>query len=253
MYLVQEPYDIHSACCDRLKKEPFSLYEKETKLSPIMGTMASESKRRENKYIQMGGCNVFHENGGGNSMPLSIWLEQDIWDCIEKYKIPIAEIYKKGANRTGCMFCGYGCQFPDDNSAMGWIAKETFETIHNYIDVKNKILCKGAVSATIGEELIIPINMRDGSLICRGKGNPDWLNSAPHGAGRLMSRSKAKEVLSMDDYQKQMSGIYSTSICNSTIDEAPMAYKPIDEIIECIEPTVEIVSKIVPIYNFKAK
>lgn len=115
MYLVQEPYNIHSACCDKLKKEPFALYEKETKLSPIMGTMASESKRRENKYIQMGGCNVFHEKGGGKSMPLSIWLEQDVWDCIEKYNIPIAEIYKKGAKRTGCMFCGYGCQFPDDN------------------------------------------------------------------------------------------------------------------------------------------
>ena len=115
LYLVQEPYDIHSACCDKLKKEPFALYEKETKLSPVMGTMASESKRRENKYIQIGGCNIFHEKGGGKSMPLSIWLEQDVWDCIEKYKIPIAEIYKKGARRTGCMFCGYGCQFPDDN------------------------------------------------------------------------------------------------------------------------------------------
>lgn len=115
LYLVQEQYDIHSACCDKLKKQPFALYKKETKESPIMGTMASESKRRENKYIQMGSCNVFHEKGGGKSMPLSIWLEQDIWDCIEKYNIPIAEIYKKGANRTGCMFCGYGCQFKNDN------------------------------------------------------------------------------------------------------------------------------------------
>ena len=115
LYLVQEPYDIHSACCDKLKKEPFAIYEKETRLSPIVGTMASESKRRENKYIQMGGCNVFHEKGGGKSLPLSIWLEQDVWDCIEKYKIPVAEIYNKGANRTGCQFCGYGCQFPDDN------------------------------------------------------------------------------------------------------------------------------------------
>ena len=138
-------------------------------------------------------------------------------------------------------------------NAMGWRVKESFETIHNYIDVKNKILRKGAVSANLGEELIIPINMRDGSLICRGKGNPDWLNSAPHGAGRLMSRSKAKEVLSMDDYQKQMSGIYSTSICNSTLDEAPMAYKPIEEIVECIEPTADIITQIRPIYNFKAK
>lgn len=138
-------------------------------------------------------------------------------------------------------------------NAIGWRVKESFETIHNYIDVKNKILRKGAVSANLGEELIIPINMRDGSLICRGKGNADWLNSAPHGAGRLMSRSKAKEMLSMDEYNKEMRGIYTTSICNSTIDEAPMAYKPIEEIVECIEPTVDIITQIRPIYNFKAK
>ena len=138
-------------------------------------------------------------------------------------------------------------------NAMGWRVKESFETIHNYIDVKNKILRKGAVSANLGEELIIPINMRDGSLICRGKGNPDWLNSAPHGAGRLMSRSKAKEVLSMDEYSKEMNGIYTTSVCDSTLDEAPMAYKPIEEIIECIEPTVDIITQIRPVYNFKAK
>lgn len=138
-------------------------------------------------------------------------------------------------------------------NAMGWRVKESFETIHNYIDVKNKILRKGAVSANLGEELIIPINMRDGSLVCRGKGNPDWLNSAPHGAGRLMSRSKAKEILSMDEYNKEMRGIYSTSVCNSTIDEAPMAYKPIEEIVECIEPTVDIITQIRPVYNFKAK
>jgi RNA-splicing ligase RtcB len=95
--------------------------------------------------------------------------------------------------------------------------------------------------------------MRDGSLICRGKGNPDWLNSAPHGAGRLMSRSKAKEILSMDEYNKEMRGIYTTSVCNSTIDEAPMAYKPIEEIVECVEPTVDIITQIRPVYNFKAK
>lgn len=138
-------------------------------------------------------------------------------------------------------------------NAMGWRVKESFETIHNYIDVKNKILRKGAVSANLGEELIIPINMRDGSLICRGKGNADWLNSAPHGAGRLMSRSKAKEFLSMDEYSNEMNGIYTTSVCDSTLDEAPMAYKPIEEIIECIEPTVDIITHIRPIYNFKAK
>lgn len=136
---------------------------------------------------------------------------------------------------------------------MGWRIKKHFETIHNYVDIKNKILRKGAVSAQLNEELIIPINMRDGSLICVGKGNKDWLCSAPHGAGRIMSRSKAKEILSIEDYQKEMNGIYTTSVCDSTIDEAPMAYKPIEEIIECIQPTVDIIKQIHPVYNFKAK
>ena len=136
---------------------------------------------------------------------------------------------------------------------MGLRIIDKFETIHNYVDVKNGIVRKGAVKADTGEMLIIPINMRDGSLICQGKGNEDWLNSAPHGAGRLLSRSKAKELLDMEDFKASMEGIYTTSVCQSTIDEAPMVYKPMDEIIECIEPTVDIVDIIKPIYNFKAK
>ena len=128
-----------------------------------------------------------------------------------------------------------------------------FETLHNYIDMNEMILRKGAVSAKLGERLIIPMNMRDGSLICIGKGNEDWNYSAPHGAGRLMSRKKAKEILSMDDYINQMKDISSTSICESTIDEAPMAYKPMEEIIGCIKDTVDIEKIIKPIYNFKAK
>lgn len=139
------------------------------------------------------------------------------------------------------------------SEAMGWRIRDVFETIHNYIDLREYILRKGAVSACSGERLIIPINMRDGSLICKGKGNADWLCSAPHGAGRLMSRKQAKELLSMDEFTRTMSGVYSTSVCESTIDEAPMAYKPMQEIIECIEPTVEIIDIIRPIYNFKAK
>lgn len=134
-----------------------------------------------------------------------------------------------------------------------WDTMSCFETIHNYIEPHTNILRKGAVSAKLGEKLIIPINMRDGSLICAGKGNADWLQSAPHGAGRLMSRKKAKEILTMDEYNKQMRYIYSTSICEGTLDEAPMAYKPIDEIVECIQPTVAILEQIKPIYNFKAK
>lgn len=128
-----------------------------------------------------------------------------------------------------------------------------FETLHNYIDTSSMILRKGAVSAQKGERLIIPMNMRDGSLICIGKGNSDWNYSAPHGAGRLMSRRKAIDTLSMEEYRKEMQGIASSSVCESTIDESPMAYKPTEEIIECIKDTVDIEKIIKPIYNFKAK
>lgn len=126
------------------------------------------------------------------------------------------------------------------------------ETIHNYIDIENMILRKGAVSAQKGEKLIIPMNMRDGSLICVGKGNPDWNYSAPHGAGRLMSRAKAKENISMQDFKQSMSDVYTTSVCEETLDEAPQAYKSADEIMSLIGDTVEIVDVVKPIYNFKA-
>ncbi len=129
---------------------------------------------------------------------------------------------------------------------------EQFTTIHNYIDTENMILRKGAVSAAEGEKLIIPINMRDGSLICRGKGNPEWNCSAPHGAGRLMSRSDAKQSFTVSEFKKQMKGIYSTSIGSGTLDECPMAYKNIDDIVGNVGDTVEILEVIKPIYNFKA-
>ena len=129
---------------------------------------------------------------------------------------------------------------------------EQFQTIHNYIDLDNMILRKGSISAQDGEKVIIPMNMRDGSLICIGKGNSDWNYSAPHGAGRLMSRNQAKESISMKDFRDSMSNVFSTSVCNSTIDEAPQAYKPMDEIVENIRDTVEIIDVIKPVYNFKA-
>ena len=135
---------------------------------------------------------------------------------------------------------------------MGWKELDRFETIHNYIDTKNMILRKGSISAQAGEKVIIPMNMRDGSLICIGKGNADWNYSAPHGAGRLMSRNKAKSAISLTDFEKSMKGIYSTTVSRSTIDESPMAYKNMDEIVRCVEPTVDIVDIIKPLYNFKA-
>lgn len=134
----------------------------------------------------------------------------------------------------------------------GLKAIDSFQTIHNYIDVKEMILRKGAVSAKAGEKLLIPINMRDGSLICIGKGNPEWNYSAPHGAGRIMSRSDAAKTLSLDEFEDQMEGIYTTTVNIRTLDESPMAYKDMKDIVENIEPTAEIVKVIKPIYNFKA-
>lgn len=136
--------------------------------------------------------------------------------------------------------------------ALGIKEVESFTTLHNYIDTDNMILRKGSVSAQAGETLIIPINMRDGSLICVGKGNPDWNFSAPHGAGRLMSRSKARELLSLDEFRETMSGIYTTSVGRDTIDEAPMAYKSLEDIVDNIHDTVDIVDIVKPVYNFKA-
>lgn len=129
---------------------------------------------------------------------------------------------------------------------------EEFSTIHNYIDLKNRVLRKGAVSAQKGERLIIPMNMRDGSLICTGKGNADWNFSAPHGAGRLYKRSESKERFTVEEYKAAMTGIYSTSIGHSTLDESPMAYKTMDSILDKITPTVKVEKIIKPIYNFKA-
>lgn len=130
--------------------------------------------------------------------------------------------------------------------------EEQFTTVHNYIDTDAMILRKGAVSARKNEKLLIPINMRDGSLICTGKGNDDWNQSAPHGAGRLMSRSEAKESFTVSEFKKQMSGIYTTSVNKDTLDECPMAYKELKDIVNNIGDTVEVDKIIKPIYNFKA-
>jgi RNA-splicing ligase RtcB len=129
---------------------------------------------------------------------------------------------------------------------------EQFTTTHNYVDIDSMILRKGAISARKDERVLIPLNMRDGSLICIGKGNPDWNYSAPHGAGRIMSRSEAKASVTLTEFEKSMKGIYSTSVNKNTIDESPFAYKAADEITENISDTAEIVKRIKPLYNFKA-
>lgn len=135
---------------------------------------------------------------------------------------------------------------------LGLDVEDRFTTIHNYIDLEAKILRKGAVSARAGERLLIPINMRDGSLICVGKGNDDWNQSAPHGAGRLMSRAQAKRVFTVEAFRQSMAGIYTTTADQSTLDECPMAYKPIEAILDNIAPTADIVARLRPLYNFKA-
>ena len=128
-----------------------------------------------------------------------------------------------------------------------------FHTIHNYISFEDNIVRKGAISAKLGEKVLIPMNMKDGCIIGIGKGNEDWNKSAPHGAGRIMSRIKAKQTLNVDDFKEEMKGIYSTSVCKETLDEAPFVYKSMKEIVDNIKDTVDIVEIIKPIYNFKAK
>lgn len=129
---------------------------------------------------------------------------------------------------------------------------EAFHTIHNYIDTGEMILRKGAIAAHQGEKVLIPINMRDGSIIALGKGNPEWNDSAPHGAGRVMSRSKAKEAIHLEEYKEAMKGIYTTSVNESTLDEAPMAYKSLENIVDVIRDSVDIIDMMKPVYNFKA-
>lgn len=134
----------------------------------------------------------------------------------------------------------------------GLQGSEGFHTIHNYIDTEEMILRKGAIAAHKGEKVLIPLNMRDGSVLAIGRGNPEWNYSAPHGAGRLMSRTKAKETLSMEKYKEQMAGIYTTSINEATLDESPMAYKSMEDIIDVIKESVDVMEVMKPIYNFKA-
>ena len=193
---------------------------------------------------------------------------KEIQTTLEKTKTQIiTKIPKALAYVEGQLFDDYICdmkivqQYATYNrlamakeiiDTMGWHIVESFTTVHNYIDTNAMILRKGAVSANRGEKLLIPINMRDGSLICVGKGNEDWNCSAPHGAGRAFSRKTAFHQFSMDEYRKQMEGIYTTSVNEETLDECPMAYKNMDVIVKNIAPTADIIKVIKPIYNFKA-
>jgi RNA-splicing ligase RtcB len=191
--------------------------------------------------------------------------QKEIQSALEKLKTPKIKkdlAYLKGNSfdnyihdmRIAQLYATYNRKAIIDEiiNKMNLTVVDHFTTIHNYIDLENMILRKGAISAQKGERVIIPINMRDGSIIAIGKGNPDWNYSAPHGAGRIMSRNKAKESINLNDFIESMRGIYSTTINEYTIDEAPMVYKPIEDIINNIYETVYITKIIKPIYNFKA-
>ena len=179
----------------------------------------------------------------------------------KRTKIPPEYCYFEGEETQGYMHDMRMCQdfasrnrrkIADDIMKHFGIAKaESFETLHNFIDDEG-IVRKGAIPAHEGQKVLIPMNMRDGCLVATGKGNPDWNFSAPHGAGRLVSRGEAKELFTVEEYKQAMEGIYTTSADASTLDESPMAYKPMEEIVRLIEPTVEINRIIKPVYNFKA-
>ena len=136
--------------------------------------------------------------------------------------------------------------------AMKWKEKDSFETVHNYVDMVDRILRKGAVSARKGERLLIPMNMRDGSLLCEGLGNPDWNCSAPHGAGRLYPRKKAREELTLTRFKEEMAGVFSTCVSGKTLDESPSAYKPMSMIMSSLGETARVKSVLKPVYNYKA-
>lgn len=181
---------------------------------------------------------------------------------VNKNKIPKDLAYLEGQHREDYLHDMKICQkFAIKNRSyiayiicycMDWLSEDCFETIHNYISFEDNIVRKGAISARKGERVLIPMNMRDGCIIGIGKGNDDWNQSAPHGAGRIMSRIQAKETFTMEEYKESMKDIYTTSVKEETLDEAPMVYKPMQEIIDCIGDTIEIEKIIKPIYNFKA-
>lgn len=215
-----------------------NIYEKQEKL---IAEYKEQGKRKEIKSV----LKILHKNF--NPSPLNI--PKDLCYLTGKYReqylhdMSICQEYADLNRKTiaSLVLDSYGISSINE-----------FSTIHNYIDHDSNIVRKGAISAKKGELLLIPINMRDGCILGKGKGNKDWNESAPHGAGRLMSRSKAKKTLSLEDFKESMSGIYTRSVGLPTIDEAPMAYKPIEEIVDNITDTVEVLEIIKPIYNFKS-
>ncbi|SKC37322.1 RtcB family protein [Maledivibacter halophilus] len=232
-YYQNRAYDYHRGLNDDFEKEKNNLivsYKKQGRRKEIKDAL------KKLKKVHKKECNI----------PKDLcYLEGRLMEDY-LHDMNIVQNYSYMNRRVMAMRIVEECLEMDYNSL------NKFQTIHNYIDIKDKILRKGAISAKKGEKVLIPINMKDGSIIAIGKGNADWNYSAPHGAGRLMSRGEARKKLNLDEYKKSMEGIYTTSVNKSTVDEAPMAYKPLEEIIENVKEAVDIVDIIRPLYNFKA-
>jgi RNA-splicing ligase RtcB len=213
----------------------------EGRLSLIIHSGSRNLGKQVCEHYQNAAAASLGRKGKGADWALA-YLEGHLFDDY-LHDMAIVQRYA-GVNRNAMMAVLQG--------QMNFRIAERFSTIHNYIDLDSMILRKGAVSAKAGEKMLIPMNMRDGSLVCIGKGNPDWNYSAPHGAGRIMSRKEAKKRITLSEYKKAMEGIYTSTLNSSTIDEAPSAYKPMQEIIANIGETAEIIKALRPLYNFKA-
>ena len=267
-----------------IRKEPHH-YNDEIDLTALRCAKYADLKRAELSIGTLGGGNHFIELGKDDKGLLYLVvhsgsrnLGKQVAEHYQKVAADESQRRSKAAGKTGkvdrVLAYAHGELFDDYLHDMAIVqryanlnrlaivkeickrvklkAAEQFTTVHNYIDIGSMILRKGAISARAGERVLIPLNMRDGSLICTGKGNEDWNYSAPHGAGRLMSRTVAKASFTLSQFERSMEGIYSSTVCRNTIDEAPMAYKPMDEIIANIGDTVEIAGRITPVFNFKA-
>ena len=261
-----------------IRKEPHH-YNDDIDLSKLRCFKHTDSKRARLSIGTLGGGNHFIELGKDEDESLYLVIHSGSRNlgkqvCEHYQNVAADSLGRKGKGADRVLAYLEGQLFDDYLHDMAIVQKyadlnrkamvkelqkrikfkivEQFQTVHNYIDLDSMILRKGAISAKKDEMVSIPMNMRDGSLICIGKGRDDWNNSAPHGAGRLMSRKVAKEKITLTEYEKSMKGIYSTTVNRSTLDEAPFAYKPMEEIIRNMGDTVDIVKKIKPIYNFKA-
>ena len=234
--------------CDYYQNKAIEIHSKKDKYNEEINSIIDRCYKENRKQDINNEIKSFKKEfvSRGPDMPSDLCYLQDEYRDDYLFDMRICQNFAK-ENRRGIAKRILDHMGINDSSII-----EIFDTIHNYISFDDNIVRKGAISARNGEKLIIPINMRDGCIIGVGKGNDDWNQSAPHGAGRIMTRTKAFNSLKLDDYKKSMEGIYTTSLSVDTIDEAPMAYKPMQEIIDNIKDTVDILKIVKPIYNFKA-